>query len=82
MKLTAVALFGAGYVVGTRAGRERYDQIVAFARKVADRIDEQSKAPESSAAFADRLAERIEASTGLNGHGSDRPLDEALGRQG
>jgi hypothetical protein len=28
MKLTTVAVFGVGYVLGTRAGRERYEQIL------------------------------------------------------
>ena len=27
MKLSTVAMFGAGYVLGTRAGRERYEQL-------------------------------------------------------
>lgn len=27
MKLTTVAVFGAGYLLGTRAGRERYEQL-------------------------------------------------------
>ncbi len=31
-KLTLVAAFGAGYVLGAKAGAERYDQIVAKAR--------------------------------------------------
>lgn len=35
-KLTLVAGLGAGYVLGTRAGRERYEKIVAAARKVAE----------------------------------------------
>lgn len=32
MKLTTVAVFAAGYLLGTRAGRERYEQILALAR--------------------------------------------------
>jgi hypothetical protein len=31
MKLTTVAVFGVGYVLGTRAGRERYEQILELA---------------------------------------------------
>ncbi|MCI6573980.1 MAG: hypothetical protein PT944_06690 [Actinomycetaceae bacterium] len=35
MKLVRTALvFGTGYVLGTRAGRERYEQIVAGAHKL------------------------------------------------
>ena len=35
MKLTHLAYAAAGYVLGARAGRERYDQIVSVARRVA-----------------------------------------------
>ena len=31
MKLTTVAVFGVGYLLGTRAGRERYEQILGLA---------------------------------------------------
>ena len=34
-KLTLVAGFGAGYVLGAKAGTERYDQIVAKFRQIA-----------------------------------------------
>ena len=32
MKLTTVAVFGVGYLLGARAGRERYEQIRELAR--------------------------------------------------
>ena len=32
MKLVAVTMFGIGYVLGTKAGRERYEQIRRLAR--------------------------------------------------
>ena len=35
-KLTLAAGLGAGYVLGTRAGREQYEKIRAAARKVTD----------------------------------------------
>ena len=35
-KLTLAAGLGAGYVLGTRAGRERYEKMKTAARKVAD----------------------------------------------
>lgn len=44
MKLSALALFGAGYVLGTRAGRERYDQIRALTTRLADRLEERAEA--------------------------------------
>ena len=34
-KLTLAAGFGAGYVLGTKAGTQRYEQIVAKAREIA-----------------------------------------------
>jgi alpha-D-ribose 1-methylphosphonate 5-triphosphate synthase subunit PhnG len=40
MKLRSLALFGAGYVLGTKAGRERYAQIVDAAKKTAQRFDD------------------------------------------
>jgi hypothetical protein len=33
-KMTAIVAGGVGYVLGARAGRERYDQIVAAAQKI------------------------------------------------
>jgi hypothetical protein len=39
MKLTTVAMFGAGYVLGTRAGRERYDQLRGLGRRLAGELD-------------------------------------------
>ena len=35
MKLSHLVYAAAGYVLGARAGRERYDQIVSLARRVA-----------------------------------------------
>ena len=39
VKLSTVAMFGAGYVLGTRAGRQRYDQIRQLAGRLADEFD-------------------------------------------
>ena len=36
MKIAFAAGFGAGYYLGTRAGRERYEQIKKLARQTAD----------------------------------------------
>lgn len=40
MKLRSLAVFGAGYVVGTKAGRERYAQIVEAVQTASQRLDE------------------------------------------
>ena len=39
MKLSTVAMFGAGYVLGTRAGHQRYEQLREVARRVAGEFD-------------------------------------------
>jgi hypothetical protein len=38
MKLTTVAVFGVGYLLGTRAGRERYEQILELAHSASGRF--------------------------------------------
>lgn len=44
MKLSNLVYAGAGYVLGARAGRPRYDQIVRVARRVAGSQTVQSTA--------------------------------------
>ena len=39
MKLSTLAVFGAGYVLGTRAGRERYGKIIAGAQSATKRLE-------------------------------------------
>ena len=39
MKLVAVTMFGIGYVLGTKAGRERYEQIRRLARNASENFD-------------------------------------------
>jgi hypothetical protein len=39
MKLTTVAAFGLGYMLGTKAGRERYDQIRQLAQTASKNFD-------------------------------------------
>lgn len=38
MRLRSLVVFGVGYVLGTRAGRERYAQITEAAAKAAARL--------------------------------------------
>ena len=54
-KLSLIAGLGVGYVLGARAGRERYEQIKAGAQKVARHPRVQSA--------ADRAAEQARAQT-------------------
>jgi len=39
VRLPTLLMFGAGYVLGTRAGRERYAQIIAAADSVSKRLE-------------------------------------------
>jgi hypothetical protein len=41
--LKAAAVFGVGYVLGSKAGRERYEQIQALARILAARLEERGR---------------------------------------
>jgi hypothetical protein len=40
VRLSTVAVFGAGYVLGTRAGRQRYDQLRSLAQRLASEFDD------------------------------------------
>jgi hypothetical protein len=40
VKLTKAVIFGAGYILGARAGRDRYAQIVALMEKASGRLEE------------------------------------------
>jgi hypothetical protein len=42
VRLTTLLIFGAGYVLGTKAGRERYAQIVTAAERASKRLQEYS----------------------------------------
>lgn len=42
MKLTALTIFGIGYVLGAKAGRERYEQILRLARTASENFDASS----------------------------------------
>ena len=42
MKVRSLVVFGVGYLVGTRAGRERWEQFTAFRGRLADLLEEQA----------------------------------------
>jgi hypothetical protein len=65
-RITFLAGFAAGFVVGTRAGRERYEQMVKLGRKAAENPAVRrathaagSKATELSKAAGQKAAERL-----------------------
>ena len=43
MKLGRIAVFGVGYVLGSRAGRERYDTIRSVATWLAARLQDRAR---------------------------------------
>ena len=55
-KLTMLTAAAAGYVLGARAGRERYEQIAAAARTVARNPKVQSAKKQTQAAAAEKAA--------------------------
>jgi hypothetical protein len=40
VRLRSLLVFGVGYVLGSRAGRERYEQLLAAAKRASARLDE------------------------------------------
>jgi hypothetical protein len=39
LRLRSLLAFGVGYVLGSRAGRERYEQLLAAAKRASRRLD-------------------------------------------
>lgn len=59
MKLTNVVLFATGYVIGTKAGSERYAQIIDGMAKASQRLEEfSSRRPPAGQAQSSGRAER------------------------
>ena len=56
-KITMVAVFGAGYVLGARAGRERYDQIAGKAQQVWRDPRVQRKASQAQGVAAEKASQ-------------------------
>ena len=68
MKLSTIAMFGAGYVLGTRAGRERYEQLRVAAQRFTDGVDG-SSIRAGLESVSDRL-ERYATEGGLSTEGT------------
>jgi hypothetical protein len=43
VRLRSLAAFAIGYVLGSKAGRERYGQIIAAAKRTSQRLEEYSQ---------------------------------------
>jgi hypothetical protein len=55
-KMTFALGMGVGYVLGTRSGRARYDQMVSKAREVADRPEVRTAAGKVTGAVQEKMA--------------------------
>ena len=73
-----VAGMAVGYVLGTRAGRQRYDQIVATARKVRQNPTVQNLAGMAKDR-AEQVADKCREQLGMSDNGS-RPRSSASDR--
>jgi hypothetical protein len=60
VKLRSLAVFGAGYVLGTRAGRERYGQIIAAARSATKRLEDYGVKLDAYARKIDSVSGRLD----------------------
>ena len=66
MRLTSLAALGVGYVLGSRAGKERYEQIREAARRAAGRLEEYGEGGSLAHRLAGAAAE-ARAATGRRG---------------
>ena len=58
MRLATLLMFGAGYVMGTKAGEARYAQIAAVAETASKRLEEYSASHRASDDEPDRGSRR------------------------
>jgi hypothetical protein len=63
VRLRSIVVFGAGYVLGTRAGRERYAQITAAAGRAAARLGAVPE-PRADGEPTVRLSDYVAAASG------------------
>jgi hypothetical protein len=68
VKLASVVIFAAGYVIGARAGGERYAQIVKVAERTSQRLNE----------FSSRHGPDVEDVASDHGDGESRPQEAPL----
>lgn len=71
-KLTLLIGFGAGYVLGARSGRERYDQIAAKAQQLWNDPRVQEKAGQAQQVVQEKAGQAGQAVKEKVGSSSDR----------
>jgi hypothetical protein len=79
VKLTTVAVFGAGYLLGTRAGRERYQQILELAHNASGKFAA-SGARRSLEEYGARLEAYASQSLGQSSAGQSSAGQSSAGR--
>lgn len=78
-KIMLVAVGAAGYVLGTRAGRERYDQIAEQAQKFWSNpkvIQKRQEAKDAAMAQAPVVKEKLQDVTGKGSSDSDSSMPQ------
>jgi hypothetical protein len=87
-KMSLLVAAGAGYVLGARAGRQRYEQIAATARKVADnpnvqRVTQraQDAAAQQAAAAAEVAKDKVSSAASSAADKVRRGGDSQIGMQ-
>jgi hypothetical protein len=58
--LGKIVIFGIGYVLGTRAGKERFDELVAMGKKVSERDDVRRVANLAVGFLEERFSSNVE----------------------
>jgi hypothetical protein len=82
VKLTTVAIFGVGYLLGTRAGRERYEQILELAHSAGGKFAA-SDVRQSLAEYGARLdAYAAQSRLGQSNSGQSNSGRSGAGRSG
>jgi hypothetical protein len=60
VKLRSLAIFAVGYVLGTRAGRERYEQVIAAAQRASKRLEDYSGTLGTISGKIDSFSDRVD----------------------
>lgn len=72
-KLITLSAFGAGYVLGARAGRERYEQL----REVYEKVKNDPRVQEQAQRVADTVEEKAEPAAQSVKDSAERAVDKA-----
>lgn len=88
MRLRTMAIFGLGYLVGTRAGRERFEQIAGGVREMAqsdmvqgylDRALDVARRPLSAEESTDELSDEVAGDDATEADGEESDDDTRRG---